>query len=60
MKVDLVVDNTVPEVTNGVIKWSLVGVWHKDFNSCQTRNIAKLENVVQYHSFTIMLSECPI
>ena len=23
MKVDLVVNNTVPEVTNGVIKWSL-------------------------------------
>ena len=56
MKIDLVVNNTVPEVTNGVIKWSLVGVWHKDFNSCQTRNIAKLENAVQHHSFTITLS----
>ena len=55
MKVDLVVDNTVPEVTNGVIKWSLVGVWHYDFNNCQTRNIAKLENAVQHHSFTITL-----
>jgi len=25
MKVDLVVNNTVPEVTNGVVKWSLTG-----------------------------------